>query len=69
VAEAIRALIAQTYTWEREHVAAHRRVEAMACAIRRAALEDALAIVTSSPHRPGSPQIPARGRVPPSPYP
>ena len=68
MADAIRSLIAQTYAWERAHKAGHRQVEAAACAIRRAALEDALCIVTGGPHRPGSPQIPAGGRARP-PYP
>ncbi len=52
MADAIRSLIAQTYAWERAHKAGHRQVEAAACAIRRAALEDALCIVTGGPHRP-----------------
>jgi hypothetical protein len=69
LADAIRNLIAQTWVWEREHKAARRHIEAGACAIRRAALEDALCIVTGGPHRPGSPQMPARGRVAPPLYP
>ncbi len=61
-AREIEALIADTQTWEREHVRCTRLMDAAACAIRRVALEEALAIVTGALLRPGSPQIPARGR-------